>query len=62
MTPAIRLIIVSFAAGTGTAFAIIVLAFATGSTFGQRCERAYHGASPFVIDRCVQALNEGRPL
>lgn len=53
-----RLIIVSFAGGFGVVAAILLLAFATGSTFGQRCARAYPQGG-IEVERCVYALSRG---
>lgn len=49
----------AFAAGFGAFLVIILVVFATGATFGQRCERYYPNASPLTVDRCVEHLSNG---
>jgi hypothetical protein len=45
--------------GTIVGFGLMVgTVFASGSTFGQRCERAYAG-DPLEAERCVERLAHG---
>ena len=46
-------------AGFGATAALILAVFLTGSTFGQRCERAFPDDPP-AAERCVVDLSEGQ--
>jgi hypothetical protein len=53
-----RLIASSFFAGLGATVALIAIVFATGSTFGQRCDRMFPD-SALRAEACVQNLVKG---
>lgn len=53
MHPAIKAVCVGF----GAALAIILMVFATGQTFGQRCEKLYPHGTPAQIEMCVSTLS-----
>ena len=48
----------AFAAGLGATVGIILLVFATGQTFGQRCERL-HPVDTAAQEACVDRLVRG---
>lgn len=51
-----RLLVGGMALGTAVAIVVIGLAFATGSTFGQRCASAGHEWGSAAFDACVAKL------
>jgi len=53
-----RLIASSFAAGIGATVALIAIIFATGSTFGQRCQKAFPDDTARAA-QCVHNLVKG---
>lgn len=53
-----RLIVSSVAAGVGATVALIAIIFATGSTFGQRCQRSFP-SDPVRAELCVYNLVRG---
>lgn len=50
-------LITAFAVGLGIGGALIAAVFATGATFGQRCERLHPNADASTIERCVDAMS-----
>jgi hypothetical protein len=53
----VKFLAISFVGGFGATLAIIAVVFASGATFGQRCERAYR--DPVHVEDCVVRLSAG---
>lgn len=54
-----RAVRLGFIHGVICAALLVVFVIATGSTFGQRCERANPGASKTAYDACVDRVSHG---
>ena len=54
-----RLFLISCGAGFGAFLALLLIVFATGQTFGQRCERLHPDGSAAELERCVTQLSDG---
>lgn len=55
-----RLFLTSLGAGFGAFLALLCFVFATGQTFGQRCERLHPNGGAAEIELCVTELSNGR--